>query len=56
VTEADERKAIALVRQHQDKTHSLCDAQTFVVMRRLGSRDAIAADDHFRHYGLNTLL
>ena len=54
--ESDERKAIALVRAHKDKTYSLCDAQSFVVMERLRIRDAIAADEDFRQYGFRTLL
>jgi predicted nucleic acid-binding protein len=33
----DEVNAIALVRTHTDKSYSLCDAQSFVVMERLGS-------------------
>lgn len=56
VSESDERKAIALVRAHKDKTYSLCDAQSFVVMERLRIRDAIAADEDFRQYGFRTLL
>jgi len=56
VSEPDERKAIALVRAHKDKTYSLCDAQSFVVMERLRIREAIAADEDFRQYGFGTLL
>lgn len=36
VTEEDERRAISLVRDHDDKTYSLCDALSFTVMERLG--------------------
>jgi predicted nucleic acid-binding protein len=46
----DEEKAIALVRDHEDKTYSLCDALSFVVMERLGISEAIAFDRHFREY------
>lgn len=56
VSESDERKAGALVRAHKDKTYSLCDAQSFVVMDRLRIREAIAADEDFRQHGLQTLL
>ena len=56
VTEIDESKAITLVRHHEDKNYSLCDAQSFVVMERLRINEAIAADDDFRQYGLRTLL
>ena len=42
---------VALVRSHADKTYSLCDALSFVVMERLGIDEAIAYDRHFREYG-----
>ena len=44
----DELNAIALVRTHTDKSYSLCDAQSFVVMDRLGVTEAVAFDRHFR--------
>lgn len=56
VSEDDEKKAIALVRAHQDKTYSLCDASSFIVCERLGVTDAIACDDDFRSYGGLTVL
>lgn len=57
VTEQDESAAIALVRAHDDKTYSLCDALGFVVCGRLKISDAIACDVDFRSYGrLNVLL
>jgi predicted nucleic acid-binding protein len=34
----------------EDKTYSLCDALSFVVMERLGISEAIAFDRHFREY------
>jgi uncharacterized protein len=46
----DELNAIALVRTHTDKSYSLCDAQSFVVMERLGVTEAVAFDRHFREY------
>lgn len=52
----DEARARALVRAHEDKTYSLCDASSFVVMERLGIRDAIAFDRHFREYGRFIIL
>lgn len=56
VSEADEDKAVALVRAHQDKTYSLCDALSFVVCERLGIGEAIACDDDFRSYGRLVVL
>ena len=52
----DEARAMALVRQHADKTYSLCDAMSFVVMERLGITEAIAFDRHFAEYGRFTIL
>ena len=56
VSKEDERLAIDLVRSHNDKTYSLCDAMSFVVMARLGITDAIAFDRHFAEYGRFALL
>jgi predicted nucleic acid-binding protein len=56
ITEDDEDKAVALVRDHDDKTYSLCDALSFTVMERLGVREAIAFDRDFRSYGRFTIL
>jgi uncharacterized protein len=52
----DEANAIALLRAHTDKSYSLCDALSFVVMERLGIADALAFDRHFREYGRFTVL
>ena len=56
VSKGDENLAIDLVRSHEDKTYSLCDAVSFVVMARLGITDAIAFDRHFAEYGRFALL
>ncbi len=50
VTEYDEDAAFDLVRQHKDKTYSLCDALGFVVCERLDITDAIAFDADVRSY------
>ncbi len=50
VQRGDEEKAVALIRSHRDKTYSLCDALSFVVMERLGISQAIAFDRDFRTY------
>jgi len=44
------------LRAHEDKSYSLCDALSFVVMERLRIREAIAFDQHFRAYGRFTIL
>ena len=56
IRKADEDQAIALVRAHQDKGYSLCDALSFVVMERLHITEVIAFDRHFQTYGRFTLL
>jgi predicted nucleic acid-binding protein len=56
VTGRDEARASALVRSQVDKSYSLCDALSFVVMERLRITDAIAFDRHFRQYGRFNLL
>jgi uncharacterized protein len=56
VRKNDEEKAIALIRAHEDKLYSFCDAFSFVVMERLRIREAIAFDQDFRSYGKFTLL
>jgi predicted nucleic acid-binding protein len=52
----DEHGAIGLIRQHEDKDYSLCDAVSFVVMERLRLKEAIAFDRHFREYGRFVVL
>ena len=56
IRRADEERAQVLVRAHEDKAYSLCDALCFVVMERLGIHEAIAFDRHFRAYGRFTIL
>lgn len=51
----DETKAIALLRAHDDKEYSFCDALSFVVMERLDLGEAIAFDRDFRSCGRFTL-
>jgi predicted nucleic acid-binding protein len=52
----DETRAIAVLRGHDDKAYSFCDALSFAVMERLGLQDVIAFDRDFRSYGRFTLL
>jgi len=56
VKRRDEKRTVQLVRAHQDKSYSLCDALSFAVMERLGLSDAIAFDEDFRSYGRFTTL
>ena len=56
VSRGDEAMAIELIIAHRDKMYSLCDALSFVVMERLGIREAIAFDQDFRSYGRFTVL
>ncbi|MFH0903395.1 MAG: PIN domain-containing protein [Pseudomonadota bacterium] len=51
VNRRDEHRAMELVRAHHDKTYSLCDALSFVVMERLDITHAIAFDRHFSTFG-----
>jgi predicted nucleic acid-binding protein len=56
VRSIDEEHAIQLVRTHEDKAYSLCDALSFVLMERLHITEAIAFDRHFAQYGRLTIL
>lgn len=51
VTHQDQEEAISLLRTHADKAYSLCDATSFVVMRRLGLNQVLSFDEHFRQFG-----
>ncbi|MBA4124541.1 MAG: type II toxin-antitoxin system VapC family toxin [Acidobacteria bacterium] len=50
------RKAVALLRERADKTYSLCDAVSFVVMRERGISESLTTDKHFRQEGFVRLL
>lgn len=45
-----------LLDRRRDKSYSLCDAISFVVMRRLGLTDALTTDHHFTQEGFVRLL
>jgi len=51
ITYRDQENAIALLRNHSDKSFSLCDATSFVVMERLGLHRVATFDRHFRQFG-----
>jgi predicted nucleic acid-binding protein len=48
--------AVALLRQRLDKTHSLCDAVSFVLMKERGVDEALTTDHHFEQEGFRRLL
>lgn len=56
VTEADHRAAMALLQDRPDKRYPLCDAVSFVLMRRRGLTDALTTDRHFEQEGFARLL
>jgi uncharacterized protein len=49
-------EAFALYRDRPDKSWSLTDCLSFVVMRRYAITDALTADHHFRQAGFRPLL
>jgi predicted nucleic acid-binding protein len=51
LSQADQQAAIQLLNHHRDKSYSLCDALSFVVMRRLKVRRVAAFDSHFHQIG-----
>jgi uncharacterized protein len=50
-TPEDEASARATIYRYTDKTFSLTDAISFVVMERLGITTPFTFDDDFRQYG-----
>ena len=50
------RQAVQLLSQRRDKTYSLCDAISFIVMRNMGISDALTTDKHFLQEGFVRLL
>lgn len=51
VTEQDYANAKELIFRYKDKTFSMADATSFVVMERLHSRRTFSFDEHFIQYG-----
>lgn len=50
------RRGVELLQQRQDKTYSLCDAVSFVLMHERGDTEALTTDRHFEQEGLVRLL
>jgi len=56
VDEPLHRAAVELLMGRQDKTYSLCDAVSFVLMRQRGITEALSTDRHFEQEGFIRLL
>ncbi len=56
VDEALHREALALLVARPDKTYSLCDAVSFVLMRQRHCTEALTTDRHFEQEGFQRLL
>jgi predicted nucleic acid-binding protein len=50
------REAMDLLLTRQDKTYSLCDAVSFVLMRQRHLTEALTTDHHFEQEGFQRLL
>ena len=55
VTEEDEGRARAIIRQYDDKSFSFVDATSFAVMERLGIAYAFTFDRNFAQFGFTLL-
>ena len=56
VDEALHKLAVNLLTERLDKTYSLCDAVSFVLMRTRGITEALTTDRHFEQEGFVRLL
>ncbi|WP_292789927.1 type II toxin-antitoxin system VapC family toxin [Nostoc sp. NMS7] len=56
VDEPLHRRAVDLLMEREDKTYSLCDALSFVLMRQRGITEALSTDRHFEQEGFIRLL
>jgi uncharacterized protein len=50
------QEAVNLLISRPDKTYSLCDAVSFVLMRKRGIIEALTTDRHFEQEGFTRLL
>ena len=56
VDEGQHRSALRLLQERLDKTYSLCDAVSFLLMRERGITEALTTDRHFEQEGFVRLL
>jgi predicted nucleic acid-binding protein len=56
IGEAEVRAGIALLERRRDKSYSLCDAVSFLVMRDKHVTEALTSDHHFEQEGFKRLL
>jgi predicted nucleic acid-binding protein len=56
VDEALHRSAMALLQRQIDKTYSLCDAVSFLLMEQYDITEALTTDHHFEQAGFVRLL
>ena len=56
VDEARHAAALAMLRAQLDKSYSLCDAISFLLMRERAVREALTTDRHFEQAGFRRLL
>jgi len=56
IDESLHREAMTLLLSRQDKTYSLCDAVSFVLMRQRNIAEALTTDRHFEQEGFRKLL
>ncbi len=50
------QEAVSLLMERMDKTYSLCDAVSFVLMRARGCTEALTTDRHFEQEGFVRIL
>jgi predicted nucleic acid-binding protein len=48
-TAEEEREALAYLARHRDKAYSFVDCLSFVIMEKLGIKEALAVDSDFTH-------
>ena len=50
------RRGVELLQERPDKSYSLCDAVSFVLMHQRGEPEALTTDRHFTQEGFRQLL